>query len=140
MFGKRRTHSAYSATFGPDNAPSRATSVHSTCRRPAGRKRSTASHRLVCVWRSQPCVARRGVRPSSRRTSNASTTRSGPNSRSQLRHFVGLGDGDAADHDPRYAESQQFLGHDARADAAADLDCIAAGASDDAPDRLAIAL
>jgi len=49
------------------------------------------------------------VPASSRRTSKASTTRSGPNSRIQDADFIGLSDGDAADDDTCYAQCQQFL-------------------------------
>ncbi len=85
MRGKRRTASRYSSRFGPARAPSRSTSVHSTCCRPTSPYGSRASHSVCVDWVCQPWVATRGTPSASRRTSKASTSRSGPNRCSQRR-------------------------------------------------------
>jgi hypothetical protein len=66
--------------------------------------------------------------------------RSGPNSVEPGGDLVRLRHCDAADHDAGDAEREQFLGHLARADAAADLDGVPAGTGGDALDRVTVAL
>ena len=77
--GKRDRAVRYRFKLGPDMAPSRSMSVHSTClTKPAG-KRLIASHRLMAVPSFQPCVHTRGSSPESIRISSARQIRSLPN-------------------------------------------------------------
>src|SRR6185437_14978092 len=84
MSGWRRAASPYRSMFGPLKAPSRPTSVHSTCLSCVPEKFASALQRVESDWRCQPWVATQGQPPLSR-TSKASTTRSAPKCSSHAR-------------------------------------------------------
>ena len=119
--GKRRAASAYRPTAGPPIAPSRSTSVHSTCSSPTAANPATASHSDRPVARVQPRVCTSGAPEASPRTSNGEADALGAELHDPLRDRRRLLHRRAADDDTVDAVAQQVVDHGQRTHAASDL-------------------